>query len=157
MQPDAASHANPKATGTWTLLDSDREIAVESGWEGLEAVLSNPSRRTEPKNTIVTLVAPSGETLQVGVAGPGDGDNPDLRDPLAMIESIGASGDPPYLVVVGDPSMTFEKDGVVVFRFGGEWTEILRRHCVPVDVMLKVVNHFFLTGTLADWVTWEQV
>jgi hypothetical protein len=45
----------------------------------------------------------------------------------------------------------------VVFRFEGQWTEVLRRNCVPVDVMLQIAKHFFLTGSLPHWIDWEQV
>src|SRR5204863_4309571 len=101
-----------------------------------------PQRAGSP-NAIVNLVASNGNTLSIGIAGQGDGDNPGLQEPLASVEFDLASQDPPYLVVVGDPWLTLEDGGVVVFRFEGQWTEVLRRNCVPVDVMLRIVKHFF--------------
>ncbi len=146
-----------RAAGAWTPLDFGRELAVERTWEALEAAILAIPDRAETPNAIATLVAPSGDTLSIGIAGRGDRDDPGPDRPLASIEYNHASQDPPYLAVVGDPALNFEDGGVVVFRFGGEWTEILRRNCVPVDVMLRVAGHFVATGGLRDWIGWEQV
>ena len=156
VHPDSTTRVVTQVDRSWTLLDFDRVIATETTWEGLEADLLDLPGKTGASNAIVTLVSPGGETLSVGIAGSGDGDNPDLRKPLATVEFNDASQEPPYLVVVGDPSLTFEEGGVVVFRFEGQWTEILRRNCVSTDVMLSVVKHFFLTRTLWGGVIWEE-
>jgi hypothetical protein len=156
MNQVAATQAGARTAESWTLLDFDRELAVERTWECLEkALLSIPTRASAP-NAIATLVAPNGNTLSIGIAGQGDQDNPDLRQPLATIEYNHASQDPPYLVVIGDPSLTCENGEIVVFRFEGQWTEILQRNCVPVGVMIQVVKHYFDTGTLPEWIAWEQ-
>jgi Immunity protein Imm1 len=157
MNQRDASRSTAETTGYWELLDFDREMATASTWEGIEsALLAIPERASSP-NAIATLVAPNGDTLSIGIASPLDGDNPGLDQPLACVEFNRASQDPPYLVPVGDPTLTAEDGGVVVFRFEGQWTEVPRRNCVPVDVMLQIAKHFFLTGTLADWIGWEPV
>ena len=151
------NRSTAETAGSWELLDFDRGIATASTREGIEsALLAIPERASSP-NAIATLVAPDGETLSVGIAGPADGDNPGLDRPLACVEYNRASQDPPYLVPVGDPSLSADHGGVAVFRFEGQWTEVLRRNCVPVDVMLQIARHFFLTGTLPDWIDWEPV
>ena len=157
MNPFAESLVGERALDSWTLLDFDRELAVETTWVGLEDALRTIPEKAASPNAIVTLVAPNGDTLSVGIAGRGDHDNPDLRQHLATVEFNQASQDPPYLVVVGDPTLTFENGGVVVFRFEGQWTEILQRNCVPVDVMIEVAKHFFHAGRLPEWITWEEV
>jgi hypothetical protein len=157
MSQHDAPRSTVETTGSWELLDFDKRMATASTWEGLEsALLAIPERASYP-NAIATLVAPNGDTLSIGIAGPLDGDNPGLDQRLACVEFNQASQDPPYLAVVGDPSLAAENGGVVVFRFEGQWTEVLRRNCVPVDVMLQIAKHFFLTGTLPDWIDWEQV
>ena len=157
MSQRDAARPTAAAVGTWELLDFDQEMATATTWEDIEsALLAIPKRASSP-NAIVTLVAPNGDTLSIGIASPLDGDNPGLEEPLACVEFNQASQEPPYLVVVGDPSLTAENGGVVVFRFEGQWTEVLRRNCVPVDVMLQIAKHFFLTGTLPDWIDWEQI
>ena len=157
MSQHDAPRSTVETTGTWKLLDFDQEMATALTWEDIEsALLAIPKRASSP-NAIVTLVAPNGDTLSIGIASRLDADNPGLDQPLACVEFNQASQEPPYLVVVGDPSLTAENGGVVVFRFEGQWTEILRRNCVTVNVMPQIARHFFLTGTLPDWIDWEQI
>jgi hypothetical protein len=157
MSQRDAAESTAAAVGTWELLDFDRVMATANTFEGIEpALLAIPKKASSP-NAIATLVAPNGDTLSIGIASPLDGDNPGLDQPLACVEFNQASQDPPYLVPIGDPTLTEGDGGVVVFRFEGQWTEVLRRNCVPVDVMLQIAKHFFLTGTLPDWIDWEQV
>ena len=145
-----------RVAGSWTLLDFDRELAVVDDWEGLEAALRSLPEKAGDPNAIATLASPRGDTLSIGIAGRGDGDNPGLDHPLASVEYNQASGDPPYLVPVGNPATTAEEGGVAVFRFEGQWTEIPRRNCVPVDVMLRIARDFFATGKIPDWIAWEE-
>src|ERR1700756_279490 len=121
MSQHDASRSTVETTGSWELLDFDQRMAAASTWEGIEsALLAIPERASSP-NAIATLVAPNGDTLSIGIASPLDGDNPGLDQPLACVEFSQASQDPPYLVVVGGPSLTAENGGVVVFRFEGLW------------------------------------
>ncbi len=154
---EARQSSPSRVAGSWALLDYDRKLAVADDWDDLEAALRALPETASAPNAIATLVSPLGDTLSIGIAGRGDRDNPGLTEPLASVEHNPKSGDPPYLVVVGDPALTFESGGVVVFRFGGQWTEILRRNCVPVDVMLRIARDFFTTGHLSDWIAWEEV
>jgi hypothetical protein len=152
------SQANVSIGKQWTLLDGDRTLAVGETWEQLEQALSTVPQKAYSPNTIVDLVSSQGDTLSIGVAGSSDRDNPELAAPLACLNYMGASCNPPYLTVIGDPSLSYENGGVVIFRYEeGTWTEILRRNCVPVDVMLRIAKHFFLTGSLPDWIAWEEV
>ncbi|PYQ01295.1 MAG: hypothetical protein DMF83_26015 [Acidobacteria bacterium] len=64
------------------------------------------------------------------------------------------SGDPPYLVTVGDPTA----DGVVAFYlFGHHHTEIRRRHLVPSMVARRIVSAFLRSGSRSPDVEWEEV
>lgn len=146
-----------QTTGVWTLLEGDREVAVSDRWEVLESALRDLPSRVSPPNAIVSLVAPTGNILWIGIAGPLDGDNLGLDQPLARVEFNQATLDPPYLVVVGDSSLTFENGGVVVFRYAEEWTEILRRNCVPVEKMLEIARFFVAEMALPGWIEWEQL
>lgn len=157
MNQIGVSQASLRAVSLWRVMDGDRTSAVVDTWDQLREVLLTGPKRALCPNTIVDLVSPRGDTLSLGIAGPLDRDNPGMTEPLACLNFTGASLNPPYLTAVGDPSLTYEKGGVVVFRYGGEWTEILRRNCVPVEKMLEVVKHFFLTGSLPIWIPWEEV
>jgi hypothetical protein len=119
MNQHDAPRSTAETTGTWELLDFDRGLATASTWEGIEsALLAIPERASSP-NAIATLVAPNGDTLSIGIASPLDGDNPGLDRPLSCVEFNQASQEPPYLVVVGDPSLTAKNGGVVVFPVRG--------------------------------------
>jgi Immunity protein Imm1 len=157
MSQHDATRSTAEATGSWELLDFDRRMATAMTWEGIESALRAIPEAASSPNAIATLVAPNGDTLSIGIASRLDGDNPGLDRPLACVEFNQASQDPPYLVPVGDPTPAAEHGNAVVIRFEGQWTEVPRRNCLPVDVMLQIVKHFFLTGTLPDWIDWEQV
>lgn len=142
----------------WRIRESGRILGVPETWDQLREVLVNLPKRARTPNTIVDLVSPKGDTLSVGIAGPSDKDNPGLTQQVACMNFVNASRNPPYLTAVGDASLTFESGGVVVFRYEeGTWTEILRRNCVPVEKMLEVVQFFYETGLLPDWMGWEEV
>ncbi len=120
-----------------------------------EALAALP-RLVSPPNSIASLISPTGETLSIGIAGASDTDNPNLGSPLASIEYIPTDLSPPYRLVVGDPDLSFDRGDGGVFRFEGQWTEILRRNCVPVGTMIRVVEDFQLSGRLPDWIAWED-
>jgi hypothetical protein len=152
------SQSSPsRVGGSWTLLDFDRELAVVDDWGSLEVALRSLPETASAPNAIATLASPRGDTLSIGIAGQGDKDNPGVESPLASVEYNQASGDPPYLVPVGDSSLPIESRDVAVFRFEGQWTEIPRRNCVTVDLMLRIAKDFFTTGNLPGWLAWEEV
>jgi hypothetical protein len=141
----------------WVLIDGTTEIAKTTKWFDLEEVISRLPEVASTPNALCTLVSPSGKTLSVGVALPGHRDNPTLDTPVASVTYEASSGELPYLIVLGDDALTYESGGVIVFRFEGEWTEILRRNCVAVETMLRIVKDFFETETLPQWIEWEEV
>ena len=157
MKPFDAPISPGRASGTWSLLESGRELAEGTGWDDLEGSLRTVPCQASVPNGIAVLRTPTGDTFSIGIAEARGEDNPGLDEELASIEYNGADQEPPYLVVVGDPSMTLQDGGVVVFRFEGDWTEVLRRNCVPVEKMLAIVRHFFEENALPDWIGWEQV
>lgn len=152
------SQAGTQAATQWKLLDWDRTVVVAGAWDQLKEVLLNAPRKASIPNTIVDLISPHGDVLSIGIAGPLDRDNPGLSEPLACLNFTAASRNPPYLTAVGDPSLSRENGGAIVFRYEeGTWTEIPRRNCVPVETMLRVAKHFFHNGSLPNWITWEEV
>ena len=148
-------HAN--ANLQWTVVDGNTEIASPRNWDELAAVIVRLPEVASVPNAICCLVAPGGDVLSIGIAGRGDKDNPALREPVASVSFETGSGDPPYLAVMGDDSLDYESGGVVVFRYEDQWTEILRRNCVSLDIMKRIAKEFFETGKLPDWIEWEAV
>jgi Immunity protein Imm1 len=143
-------------SGAWNLYDSERPCETISSGDVLKRLIETlPTSGTTP-NRIVGLEAPNGDNLSIGIAS-SSADNPSLMEPLAYIQYTNASLDPPYLVPVGDAALSFENGGVVVFRYEGSWTEILKRNCVPIDMMLRIALHFYRKGSLPEWIAWEEV
>jgi hypothetical protein len=158
MNSTQTSHSSAKTAEPWKVLDCDRTLAIVDNWDQLKDVLRSLPRQARTPNAIVDLVSPQGDTLSIGIAGPMDRDNPAVTEPLACLNFTPASRNPPYVTVVGDRTLSYEHGGVVVFRYEeGTWTEILKRNCVPLETMLQVVESFFRTGTLPDWISWEEV
>ncbi len=132
-------------TSYWAVLDWDRELARIESEEDLERTLRNVPAMASSPNAIVNIWSPSGDTLSVGISGDS-----------ACMNFTDSSGDGPYYKVLGHSELS-DENGVVVFRYEGEWTEIPRRNCVPVDVMIKGAREFYRTGDLPESLEWEEV
>ena len=130
----------------WVLLDWDRKLSDVDSVEQLDTLLSSLCRLCKFPNGIANLVSPKGHTLSLGISGR-----------LGCLNYIDADENAPSLTVLGDPSLTYENGGVVNFMYEDQVTEILRRNCVSVDVMLRAARHFYQTEGLPDWLTWEEV
>lgn len=63
-----------------------------------------------------------------------------------------ASADPPYYTSVGDPNA----DGLSVFYYFGQWTELHRKHAIPVEQAREAMRLFVATGLRPDNITWEM-
>lgn len=145
------------STARWSFLSAERVLGSGTGWHDLEQAIRGIPQRADWPNEICDLVSPSGQVLSIGVAQKGTAENPLLAEDLACANHQPASGDPPYRTVVGDRDLDFDSGGVVVFRRAGTWTEILRRHCVPVETMVRMARHFIKNESLPDWIAWEDV
>ncbi len=141
----------------WVLHDLEQPVRRIVSSEELARVIRNLPDSGSPPNRIVELETPEGGVLSLGLAGCGDSDNPGLTQKLGYAQFVHATFDPPYLVPVGDSSLTYEKDGVVVFRFQGTWTEISRRNCVSLEILIQMVQDFYQSGILPEWIAWEEV
>ena len=132
-------------TSYWAVLDWNRELARIESEEDLERTLREVPAQASSPNAIVNIWSPTGDVLSVGIS-----------DGLACMNFTGSSGDPPYYKVVGHPELS-PQDGVIVFRYEGQWTEIPKRNCVPVQVMIRGAKDFYRTGELPEWLEWEEV
>jgi hypothetical protein len=86
-----------------------------------------------------------------------------LSDSLLGISSEGCVinytdvNSPPYYVSLGDPTLS-EEDGVVYFDMSGRGhiSEILKRHVIDFEDLLRVAKSFYLTGTRPEvLIKWE--
>jgi hypothetical protein len=48
-----------------------------------------------------------------------------------------------------------KSDGYIEFNIGGTSTEIPMHRCISIDVMVKIVRHFYRTGRRIEGVDWE--
>jgi hypothetical protein len=64
------------------------------------------------------------------------------------------NGDSQYLV--GYLRENRGQTGEVEFMLSGSPTEISRRHCFPLDILLEVAAHFVETGDRSSIVLWEE-
>lgn len=148
---------NAKQHGLSLVADGRSLVEAGSG-DAIAVVIRNLPSRVNPPNTIVDIHSPSGAMLSVGIALPRTDDNPELTVPLAYANYTRPDRMPPYLAVVGDPDLTFQNGGVVVFRYEeGTWTEALRRNCVPLETLYAIVDHFAQHDSLPQWIPWEQI
>lgn len=75
---------------------------------------------------------------------------------LGCVQHSRNDGEPPYLIAVqkGD---AVGGDDEVNFLAGGTATPILRRQCIPMELLKRVAVHFLSTGERSDEVAWEEV
>src|SRR4051812_6834435 len=108
------NRTEPKSPAkTWMLHDSERPLERVDSSEDLERMVRDlPNSGTTP-NRIVELESPEGDRLSFGIASSRDGDNPGLTQAMGCIQFTGSSLEPPYLVPVGDGTLTYETGGVV--------------------------------------------
>jgi hypothetical protein len=92
--------------------------------------------------TIVTIEALNHEIL-IG-----------LGLPQSVVQIMSISGDPPYLVTLGNPNAAHSVD-FYLHRYHP--TEIRGRNLIPTPLARKVVRHFLETGRRSSDVEWEEV
>jgi len=129
----------------WTLFDGRTVLAKIETLDELKKALSAAPETASYPNACIVLKAPSGDLLSLGIVGD-----------IGYVEYINASLNPPYLVAVEDTSPPVDSPPIVLMN-AGEYTEIPRRHFIPLDKMLRVVEHFFCTQSRPDWVRWKEV
>ena len=77
-----------------------------------------------------------------------------IGDRLACAQFTGATGDPPYLMVV---SQVGNQEQYREFLMGNEPTPVPTRYCVPAEIAADVAVHFLERGGLLPDVTWEAL
>jgi hypothetical protein len=82
-------------------------------------------------------------TLTVGLAHQG-----------CFVQVASKSGQPPYLVTVGNP---VAPGTLVFYLYGTHHTEIPRRHLIPWSAARQVLLEFASHGRCSDGVVWEEI
>jgi len=120
--------------------DGERDVSSLAELEALLDDLQRKYRRSRP--ALITIEAPENQgTLTIG-----------LGLDVSVLNHIPESGNPPYLSSLGNPNA----EGITVFYYMGDWTEIHQRHLIPIDLAREGVRHFCKTGHLLDKIEWEE-
>ena len=123
------------------LLEWGDNRSVPIGSSGaLDHLLDQIGRESTPQPQLVTLVSPTGATLTFAVGG------------SASVVMFQFSLAPPYFTSVGREG----DDGVVVFDYRGEGTEIPIRHTVSPQEARRAMHLFLKTGQRPDNVEWKM-
>jgi hypothetical protein len=142
------------STKVWAFHNSNSDEKAELDniddlWDHLD------NFRKRYSNSVGILIAPDGQHLNLGRSNVMN-DYTVLPQELGYVEHCPADGNPPYLAPVEDPSISIG-DGILVFRYADELSEIPRRYCVELSKMKEIVRHFMATNRLPDWIMWEQI
>jgi hypothetical protein len=110
--------------------------------EQLDRLLDDLTEQARPRPFMAVLISGTGDSLAIG-----------LGRKESVLSWVSATGDPPYHGSNGDPSAT----GLVVFFYGGSWSEFPRSYAVPVADARAAAREFFETGVRPNQVGWEEV
>jgi hypothetical protein len=92
--------------------------------------------------SILELVIDSGAAMSIG-----------LGREMTVLGFVPGSLDPPYYASLGD----LAADGFIEFAYGGQFTEFPLSQAIPLEVGIDALLDFFVTGTLSQAVTWQEV
>jgi len=116
-------------------------------WQGsspaeLDAILDDLHTKCDRNQPILAAVESiNGDTLTIG-----------LGSELSLLSFVQGNGKPPYLSSVGN----CHEDGVSVFYYMGEWTEIPKRRLIPLPLARQAMRSFIVTGKIPNNVNWEE-
>ena len=109
----------------------------------LDHLLDEIASNTTPEHPIIVFVYAYGYQVSIG-----------LGHTESFIHFESESGEPPYLITVGDE----EAEGVLAFfLFGNHHTEIPRRYLIPIEEARDIVKEWLQTGVRPMDQKWEEV
>jgi Immunity protein Imm1 len=135
----------------WTLIDclpmvadqDDLPRTLVGSEEELRAEL-NRYRLRQPAS-IVELVSPGGETLQIGLGGS-----------LSGMRWLQGSGDPANRQLRMSLADRTYSDHGVEFRYQGSDTGFRPKHLIPAEKAIDAAVEYFQTGKLPAWLKWAE-
>jgi hypothetical protein len=108
----------------------------------LDALLDDLHAKCESTQPILVAVKSiNGDTLTIG-----------LGNGLSLLSFIPHNAEPPYLSSSGNR----QAQGMSIFYYMGEWTEIPKRKLIPLAVARQAMRSFIATSTLPDDLIWEE-
>ena len=116
--------------------------------EELDAVLTSIAEQAEGGRAVaVQLFMNSGIGLCIVVGGD-----------VSLASFYSEHGGPLVVNVCGQlPEEEIGRDDeIVIFSYEGEYSEVLRRECVPVAMAHEAMRLFFVTGQRPDNLMWDE-
>ncbi|HVS04634.1 MAG TPA: Imm1 family immunity protein [Candidatus Dormibacteraeota bacterium] len=110
--------------------------------EEVDRLLDDLAEQARERPFIVELMSSAGDSLAIG-----------LGREESILSWVQASGDPPYYASKGDR----DSQGLVVFFYGGRWSEFPRSFAVGIAAARKAMRLFFETGQRPTNVEWDEV
>jgi Immunity protein Imm1 len=93
---------------------------------------------------VAELVGENGNTLSVGIS-----------TTCGSAQFSSTDGAPPYWVALAHGRHDLSTEGME-FLIGGTPTPILKRHCLAIEAVNQIVDHFLTTGDRSPAVSWEE-
>ena len=127
------------------LIFDDSPIIEVNSVKMLEDALLSIRAGFKPSNPLIVAAHLNGNSMGLGISSRG-----------CYINFIDSSKLPPYYSSVGDRNLT-PNDGVVEFQLSphGHTSEILCRHIIAFEELLRVAKEFYKTGarpvSLIEW------
>lgn len=78
-----------------------------------------------------------------------------IGGPVACAQHSPGSGDPPYLVAIGNPASSNDEE--TSFLCGGTPTPVSKRRCISYETLKRIAIHFLKTGKPSPELLWEEV
>lgn len=80
-----------------------------------------------------------------------------IGERVSHVSFYSKRGGPLVVKAVGtaDVPLHETEDEIVAFLYCGEYSEVLRRDTVPVEVAREALRHYFLTGQRPNNIAWE--
>jgi hypothetical protein len=126
------------------LEQAEKEPPIEvSDADELDHLLAEIASNTSPEHPVIVFVYAYG--FQVGIG---------LGHTESFVHFESASGEPPYIITVGDR----KAKGVLAFYLlGNHHTEISQRYLIPISRAREIVRGWLQTGVRPLGQQWEEV
>jgi hypothetical protein len=117
------------------------EVVVDSP-EQLARLLDRIAAESDPSHPPLVEIGNQGGVLTVG-----------LGAPVSTLNHVPPSGDPPYMICVGDGN----DEGLIDFFYFGHHSQFAARHTIPNELARAAALEYAESGRLPESVTWEVV
>jgi hypothetical protein len=120
-------------------LEHGDRVTVNSSIQ-FSQVLDRIAAGSDPSCPPLVLIGNEGGILTIG-----------LGAPVSILNHIPPSGDPPYMMSVGDG----DAEGVIDFYYFGHHSQFAVRNTIPNELAREAALYYAVSGILSDNVAWE--